>query len=287
VIQREPIPSGVHIRTKVQIIKTHSLLRLYVKTVREYRQKGVVAFAVPLGRTMQGMRVLTILLTTLSLSFRATFASKLAPTLPLQFTATVKITAHRVDKDALYPPYLKILKVAYDQPNGRFKAVEENRYTHEAMRFTIRRYDQGREFQVIDTTDEEGEGPFACIASKIKDSMPLPEWPSQAIYEGTEPLNGVECDLWREDFGTVEISIYFNAKTGAPVRVEVETIEQTQPVRLTTPDLTFDWSDFRAGEPKDKFQLPFAIEDVESTCQWQPNNVGFPYMHIFHFYYRV
>mmetsp|Transcript_9686 Transcript_9686/g.11229 ORF Transcript_9686/g.11229 Transcript_9686/m.11229 type:complete len:231 (-) Transcript_9686:573-1265(-) len=230
------------------------------------------------------MKHYTFLLAVLAtVAFRVTLA-KAPPTLPDQFSATVQLTAHRVDKEKPYPEHERTVKVVYDLPNKRFKTEEEDR-----QKVMIRRYDLGMEVQLLDLSHEETETNLYCTASKLKSAEPpLPAWPTKAVYEGEDMVNGVKCDRWREDFGTVSIDIYINAKTGAPVRVQVETIEQTEPVRLSKPDMTYDWSNFKAGAaPLEDFELPEELEEWEESCQWQPNNIGFPYFHMLHHYYRI
>eukprot|EP00976_Prorocentrum_cordatum_P075634 1181972-Prorocentrum_minimum.AAC.1 len=65
--------------------------------------------------------------------------AKAAPQWPLQFSATVNITAHHVDKTKDYPPWWKRLEVHFDYENKRFRA--EFKHT---KRTAIRRYDQSR-----------------------------------------------------------------------------------------------------------------------------------------------
>mmetsp|Transcript_13277 Transcript_13277/g.22426 ORF Transcript_13277/g.22426 Transcript_13277/m.22426 type:complete len:227 (+) Transcript_13277:154-834(+) len=204
--------------------------------------------------------------------------AKPAPQWPSQFSAKVNITAHNVDKTKDYPPWLKRLDVHFDYENKRFRA--EFRHT---KRTAIRRYDQKKEF-LITRVDEITQ----CRTSKLKDAMPAPEWPSKATYEGSEMVLGQMCDHWREDFGTQQVDLFFKEGTNVPVRVQVETVETEKPVRLTSPDVTYDMFDFKAGAPAaSKFNMPKDVKGGEETCERQPNDIGFPYVHFFHYYYRV
>lgn len=200
------------------------------------------------------------------------------PQLPLQFKAKVNITAHHVDKTKDYPPWLKQLEVHYDYTQKAFLAE----FLH-TRRTAIRRYFQGDELLVTRIDDISD-----CRISKLRDLMPHPTWPEEAIYEGTAMVQNQVCNHWREDHGSQLIDIYFNAKTNAPVRVQVESVEQTEPVRLTVPDVTYDMYDFKEGAiSASMFNIPKDVKGGEERCERQPNDIGFPFVHFFHHYYHA
>ena len=47
------------------------------------------------------------------------------PEIPLQFTATVEVTAHLVDRTKDYPPWLRVIHISYDYINKRAHAAVE------------------------------------------------------------------------------------------------------------------------------------------------------------------
>uniref|UniRef100_A0A7S0RLK7 Secreted protein n=1 Tax=Pyramimonas obovata TaxID=1411642 RepID=A0A7S0RLK7_9CHLO len=204
--------------------------------------------------------------------------AKPAPQWPLQFSAKVNITAHHVDKTKDYPPWLKRLEVHFDYENKRFRA--EFKHT---KRTAIRRYDQNKEFLVTRVDDL-----MHCRTSKLKDEMPLPEWPSKATYQGTKTVLNQKCDHWLEDFGSQQVHIYTREDSAVPVRVQVETVEVKKDVRRAVPDVTYDMFDFQEGAPAlSKFKMPSDVKGGEESCERQPNDIGFPYVHFFHHFYRV
>mmetsp|Transcript_5504 Transcript_5504/g.7441 ORF Transcript_5504/g.7441 Transcript_5504/m.7441 type:complete len:232 (-) Transcript_5504:145-840(-) len=203
------------------------------------------------------------------------------PKLPTQFSAKINITAHNVDREKDYPPWLKKLEVWYDFDSGRFRA--EFKHT---SRTAIRRYDKSKEFLV-----SRVDGAVHCQVSKLKDQMPEPEWPQDAVFEESEVMEGRVCNRWRVEgsgVGGVDVVIHIEEPSGALVRVQAETIEQIEPVRLTRPDITYDVYKFRFHSPSaSKFNLPKDVKGGEVTCERQPNDIGFPYIHFFHYYYRA
>eukprot|EP00899_Mesostigma_viride_P027957 jgi/Mesvir1/8346/Mv12606-RA.1 len=202
--------------------------------------------------------------------------------LPLQFSARVTITAHRVDATKPYPPAMKILRLHYDYVGGRFRAEFEH-----TMRTVIRRYDQGMEYLVTRIPEEKV---VLCRSSKLKEPMPTPEFPplDSARYSGRTRINGHDADHWEEDLGSIIIDTYFDVKTGAAIRAQIETVEQREPVRLSVPDVTYDVTEMTIGPPPEAvFALPADVKGGESSCERQPNDIGFPYIHFFHHYYRV
>jgi hypothetical protein len=72
------------------------------------------------------------------------------------------------------------------------------------------------------------------------------------------------------------------------VRLQVETVEATQPVLVSVPDITYDVLSFDPTAPTEsRFELPADEFGGESACERQPNDIGFPFVHFFHHYYHA
>lgn len=57
-----------------------------------------------------------------------------------QFSADVEVTAHLVDREVNYPPWLTRMHIDYDHEQGLAKAIISQ--GHQAGKLFIRRYDQ-------------------------------------------------------------------------------------------------------------------------------------------------
>jgi hypothetical protein len=109
---------------------------------------------------------------------------------------------------------------------------------------------------------------------------------TQATFEGVEKLAGRQCERWREHLGSQVVDWHVDVTTGAPVRVQVGTVEQTD--ALTVPDVTYDVLQFDATSPPESaFHLPQDVSGGEGACERQPNDIGFPYVHFFHHFYHA
>lgn len=200
--------------------------------------------------------------------------------LPQAFSMVVNVTAHRLEDGLDYPHKHRQLRVWYDRAARRARVD-----AFPARRTSLRRVDEGVEYQV--TRLDGGEA--LCKESRLKGDatkgLPAVEWPvGSAAYVGEERVNGQDCELWRDDLGPVAVDVFISKLTGNPVRVAVETVEQTEPVRLTVPDITFDVDVFKPNVPK---AHRFALQADAATCVRQPNDIGFPSVHVLHYYLRV
>uniref|UniRef100_A0A061S8X5 Uncharacterized protein n=1 Tax=Tetraselmis sp. GSL018 TaxID=582737 RepID=A0A061S8X5_9CHLO len=55
-----------------------------------------------------------------------------------------------------------------------------------------------------------------------------------------------------------------------------------------TPDITFSVWDYAEGPPAQKhFDVSTLMQGGRGACQRQPNDIGFPYTHFWHHYYRA
>ena len=122
---------------------------------------------------------------------------------------------------------------------------------------------------------------YECKRSYLGDKMPLPEFPEELNYQGLVFLKGILCSYWTVSVQDLSlVHVYMNAKTGEPVRVTEEWIEDGN----VTPLMTYEFKNFRNEAPSpDVFEL---IEGfTPKTCDRHVG--GFPYVHIFHTYLRL
>ena len=201
---------------------------------------------------------------------------------PLAFKAKVEVYAHRLDKKNDYPPSKKVLSVWYDQPNGRLR-VE---FLH-TKRTLIRRYDTEEEFLI---TRLPGF-PTECQKSKVMpkgSTMPLPDWPAGAKHLGQEKIGEKLCNAYREQVGDITLDLYLDAKTHAPVRARVSTTDRKSSPPTTEPDVTYDVVELEEGPvPVDAFALPDDHVGGVKACERRPHDIGFPYVHLFHYVLRA
>jgi hypothetical protein len=125
------------------------------------------------------------------------------PVMPLQFTATVEVTAHLVDRTQDYPPWLRVVRVSYDFVNRRALAVVEQ--GHDEGKTFLRRYDNKTEYMV------RGGAYAECQRAYLGETMPAPALPRALTFEGLETVEGVPCEHWMEDLGTNRLHFYFEA----------------------------------------------------------------------------
>lgn len=69
------------------------------------------------------------------------------PTLPLQFSADIEITAHLVDRTQDYPPWLRKIRLNYDFVKKLARA--EILQGYDQGKIYIRRYDQVMKFSTV------------------------------------------------------------------------------------------------------------------------------------------
>ena len=189
---------------------------------------------------------------------------------PLQMSATIDITSHLISEDSEYPPHKRQLTMYYDYINKKARADIEAGY--EAAKVYLRRYDQKKEYMVrLPPIDD-------CKRSYLGEVMPFPDL-SDAGYEGTEMIEGVECNYFLHEDYDVRIHMYFAVDNGAPVRL----VQEGTANGVSTPLLTYDYSDVLLGPPDDSwFEIPAPYE--HSSCSRHAG--GFPYLHVFHYFVR-
>eukprot|EP00276_Gloeochaete_wittrockiana_P011344 CAMPEP_0184648284 /NCGR_PEP_ID=MMETSP0308-20130426/5366_1 /TAXON_ID=38269 /ORGANISM="Gloeochaete witrockiana, Strain SAG 46.84" /LENGTH=233 /DNA_ID=CAMNT_0027079979 /DNA_START=1 /DNA_END=702 /DNA_ORIENTATION=+ len=188
------------------------------------------------------------------------------PAMPEQFYAVVQTTALYLDKDLEYPPPIRKTTVWYDRTNGRIRAEFEAK--GQPWKALYRRYDKGMEFEIVHI---EGRN-RTCQFSKMREKMPLPEWPQNMTHIGQSTIRGRTCNHWQEDNGYYTVDFY-------------ESIGQVvAPVLIHHQGMDYDILDFKAGPiEEDIYQFP---KDLRPLCTKVPNHVGFPYVHLLYTYLR-
>lgn len=198
---------------------------------------------------------------------------------PLQFSASVAITANAIPAAQKYPPRHRKLRVWYDYPQKRAKAEIEGGY--EAAKLQLRRYDLGNEYMVRHDPIND------CTRSYLGDKMPFPELPKEGVeYLGQEVVAGEEgeqdvlCDHWLYSEYNDRIHIYMDAATGAPRRLMQ--VYEPEPDKAK-PMLTYDYTDVVLGkQDEDDFALPEGYSHQQCTRHVG----GFPYLHVFHYFVK-
>jgi hypothetical protein len=190
---------------------------------------------------------------------------------PLQFTASLTITSHLIAEDNDFPPRYRRMTIYYDYVNLRARADIEKGY--EAAKTHIRLYDQDEEYMVRPEPIND------CKRAYLGEIMPFPELPSNNKFISTESVNGILSYYFLHvDFET-RIHQYFEVRTGAPVRLMIETTEND----VDTPLLTYDFFDVTLKEPHSSlFKLPQPY--TKDSCERHIG--GFPYLHIFHYFVK-
>lgn len=199
------------------------------------------------------------------------FADEPIPSFPLQFSASLEITAHLIETESEFPPRTRRMTLYYNYIKKLARADIEAGY--EAAKVYIRRYDKKKEYMVrLPPIDD-------CKRSYLGEVMPFPDIPEDTVFVGTESIHGLQCNHFVfEDFET-RIHMYMDISNGAPVQL----IQEDTADGVSTPLLTYDFSDVSLEPPSDTwFELPDGFE--HSTCTRHIG--GFPYLHIFHYFVR-
>jgi hypothetical protein len=187
------------------------------------------------------------------------------------------ITAHQIEVESEFPPRVRKMGVYYDYVNGRVRADIAAGY--EAEKVYIRRYDEQREYMIRMPPLSD------CKRSYLGESLPYPLLSNSDYVHSNDRIDGVEVDYFlHEDFET-RVHMYFKRGTDIPVRLLQESFTTTdgEEVGVSTPMLTYDYSDVRLGEPAaHNFQLmePFTHEQCDRHVG------GFPYLHVFHYFVK-
>ena len=189
---------------------------------------------------------------------------------PLQFSATIDVTSHQIDIESEYPPRNRRMTVYYDYINKKARADIEAGY--EAAKFYIRRYDSKSEYMIrLSPIDD-------CKRSYLGETMPYPDI-SDLVFIREEKVNRINCNYFLfEDLNT-RVHVYLSVNDNSPVKL----IEENYEDGVSTPLLTYDYSDVVLGSPSNEwFELPTDI--THKSCIRHVG--GFPYLHIFHYFVR-
>ena len=103
---------------------------------------------------------------------------------PLQFSASLDITAHLISATSEYPPRMRRIEIKYDYINKVARAELEAGY--EAAKVYIRRYDENNEYMVRLPPIND------CKRSYLGEVMPFPDIPD-ADFVAEEALNGARA----------------------------------------------------------------------------------------------
>jgi hypothetical protein len=145
-------------------------------------------------------------------------------------------------------------------------------------RMFIRRYDMKKEFMIEHV---KVLSKYECKRSYLGDEIPLPEFPENLKYHGLVSLSGLVCSYWKVEIqGLSRVHVFMNAKTGHPVRVTEEWIENDNVVPL----MTYEFKHFRDSAPSPNV---FELTEGFTTKTCERHVGGFPYIHIFHTYLRL
>lgn len=194
-----------------------------------------------------------------------------SPDFPLQFSATLVITAHLIEEESDYPPRTRRLNIIYDYINKRARADIEAGY--EAAKFYIRQYDTKNEYMIrLPPIDD-------CKRSYLGEKMPFPEIPPSK-YIGQIEKNDVLCNYWIFEEFEVQLHIYLAVEDNGPIKLIQANMNE---IGVWIPMLTYDFLDVSVGEPESSwFDLPEPYQ--HKTCQRHIG--GFPYLHVFHYFVR-
>lgn len=195
------------------------------------------------------------------------------PVFPSQFSARVEVTAHLVDRSKAYPPWLKVVNVKYDYDNQMAQAQVMQGF--DQGKTFLRRYDNKSEYMVRDGAYPD------CQRSYLGESMPLPVMPEELKFIETQLVDDVMCDYWMQDIGTNRVHVYMRSEDKLPYRVTNEQVLDEE--EESVPLMTYDWKDVVVGKPED------TDFDIPQPYHWRSCTRyigGFPYLHIFHTFFR-
>jgi hypothetical protein len=216
------------------------------------------------------------------------------PKLPNRFTATVEVTAHLVDRTKEYPPWLRVIDVAYDYNSKKVKAVVEQGY-NEGKTF-LRRYDNRSEFMV------RGGQYSECQRAYLGETMPLPQLPASLVFvDSKDVIDGASCDHWVDDLGTNRVHVWAcpaidsgggdngESKSSGLLWPRRVLDEQVEPSGTSVPLMTYDLTKLRvnaAAAPRLDTPGTFDIPPPYGWRSCARNIGGFPYLHVFHHFLR-
>ena len=209
----------------------------------------------------------------------------LAPHFPPFFTVDVRITSHLLTPDMQtdgYPPSVRQLHLSYNRDSGVAR-IDEGIVTY------IRRFDLKQEFKI-------NSGPYpSCRTSYLSEHLPLQQfarggrWITTKESESTiltracpVPYEQKKCVLWQQDEGGGQIvHVYVFHETWIPL---IAILHATNPATSTLePTLTFEWTNLNLQQPADILFVD--VSKTRDDCEDQAG--GFPWIHLFHHFFRV
>ncbi|OQR87045.1 hypothetical protein ACHHYP_09589 [Achlya hypogyna] len=160
---------------------------------------------------------------------------KSPPVMPPHFEANLEITSHLVDRSVSYPPWLRRIKVRYDYAQKVARADILAGY--DKGKTYIRRYDNKKEYMV-----KYGEYKN-CERAYLGEEMPLPQFPDDLQFQGTELIQGVKCGIWvsEDAHANVRVHVYERLTDRAPIRL----IQESKMDGEWSPLVTFDLLDMK------------------------------------------
>ena len=204
---------------------------------------------------------------------------------PLQFSANLTITSNQLSPELEYPPRTRRLQLHYDYPAQRARADIAEGY--EAAKMYIRRYDLKKEYMVRHAPIGD------CKRSLLTERMSFPILPAALGFVKFDRVEGRKCSYFLQDEEQQRVHAYFDAATGAPVRLIQEDTAEGQ----STPMLTYDFADVVLAEGL--FSLPAreaaavgsgggggGSEAVWDDASCDRHVAGFPYLHVWHYYVK-
>lgn len=208
------------------------------------------------------------------------------PTLPLQFSAVIHVTAHLIDENGQYPPRLRKLVVDYDLIAGAVRATVVTGY--QAGRIYLRRYDAKKEYMIRGM----GISPD-CRRAYLGEPMPQPNiLPEDFGFGGHETIGGGVCpgmapaercdaEHWVHDAVETRVHIWAvrtSADSAIPVRLRNDFIG---PKGNALSLMTYEFMDLHLSPPsQESFSLPLPLS--HDSCERHIG--GFPYIHAFDHY---
>ena len=206
-----------------------------------------------------------------------------APHFPTYFTADVNIVSHLITPELQtdgYPPSTRSLHLTYDRDRGTAR-IDEGIITY------LRRFDLKKEFKL-------NSGPYpSCRTSYLSESLPTHQFARGGSWSNHNANTPVPCPSsstyhqqmcreWQQDEGGGQIVKVFVAfDTWLPL---IATLHATNPMTMQLePTLTFEWTNIQLDRPD-----PTLFVDVSTTrkdCKDQAG--GFPWIHLFHHFFRV
>ena len=214
-------------------------------------------------------------------------ASFVAPHFPSHFTANVSITSHLLTSAMQtdgYPPKIRTMQLNYNSKIGVAR-VDEGIISY------IRRYDLKKEFKL-------NSGPYpSCRTSYLSEKLPTQQFQrngkwSITIKTGNQkepksiqcpaPYDSKKCAMWIQDEGSGQIvHVYVSHGTWIPL---IAILHTTNPKKKTLePSLTFVWNNINLNPPNN--ELFQDVTEIRNDCEDQAG--GFPWIHLFHHFFRV